>query len=164
MLLTYTIRFLVAIFIVSVIAFSSGALRILVSFFTQIVLVLLFLSFLLSLRAERTPFITRYALLMGAEDSYQERRYTRIVTWVWVMFFLFLLLLKLVAGAQEAHWFIGFSFVDPVFYAGSVVLFIGEFYIRQLFLPTHRGSSLFAFLYKLTKIPLKRVWDFDAKA
>lgn len=162
MLLTYMVRFLVAILIASVIVFSSGALRTFVSFFTQIVLVLLFLSFLLSLRAERTPFITRYALLMGAEDSYQERRYTRVVTWVWVMFFLLLLLLKL-ATAQEAHWFIGFSFVDPVFYAGSVVLFIGEFYIRQLFLPAHRGSSLFAFLYKLTKIPLKRVWDFDAK-
>lgn len=161
-MLNQSVRVLLVGLIVYLIAFSSGALRTFFEFFTLVLLTTLFLFFLFSLRAESTPIITRYALLMDAEDSKQERRYTRVVTWVWVMFFLILLFVK--TGVSERGPLFGdFAHTDLIFYIGSVGLFVGEFYIRQWFLPAHRGSSLFRFLSKLSQISLKRVWQFDTK-
>lgn len=128
--------------------------------FTFILLTLLLTFFAWSLLKDKTPIITRYALLMDAEDTLAERRYTRIVTWVWLGFLLSLWLLKL--NSLFFHFaVVSLNYIAVLFYLGSVVLFISEFYIRQVFLPYHRGSSLFTFLYRLSKIPLKQIWQFD---
>ena len=132
----------------------------LIESFTFILLTLLLTLFAWSLLKDKTPIITRYALLMDAEDTFAERRYTRIVTWVWLGFLLSLWLLKL--NSLFFHLaFLTLSYIVVLFYLGSVILFIGEFYIRQIFLPHHRGSSLLTFLYRLSKIPLKQIWQFD---
>jgi uncharacterized membrane protein len=135
-------------------------IKLLIESFTFILLTLLLTLFGWSLLKDNTPIITRYALLMDAEDTFAERRYTRIVTWVWLGFLLSLWLLKL--NSLFFHLtFISLSSIAVIFYLGSAILFIGEFYIRQIFLPHHRGSSLLTFLYKLSKIPLKQIWQFD---
>ena len=60
--------------------------KLLVTTGTFILLTLLLLLFGLSLLKGKTPIITRYALLMNAEDTVKERNYTRIVTWFWFGF------------------------------------------------------------------------------
>jgi len=135
-------------------------IKFLIESFTFILLALLLTLFGWSLLKDKTPIITRYALLMDAEDTFAERRYTRIVTWVWLGFLLSLWLLKL--NSLFFHLaFLSLNYIAVLFYLGSVVLFTGEFYIRQIFLPHHRGSSLLTFLYLLSKIPLKQIWQFD---
>ncbi|BCN93103.1 hypothetical protein THMIRHAM_08880 [Thiomicrorhabdus immobilis] len=139
---------------------GGAEIKLLIESFTFILLTLLLTLFGWSLLKDKTPIITRYALLIGAEDTFAERRYTRIVTWVWLVFLLSLWLLKL--NSLFFHLtFISLSYIAVLFYLGSVILFIGEFYIRQIFLPHHRGSSLLVFLYRLSTIPLKQIWQFD---
>ena len=139
---------------------GGAEVKTLIESFTFILLTLLLTLFAWSLLKDKTPIITRYALLMDAEDTFAERQYTRIVTWVWLSFLLSLWLLKLTS--LFFHFtFLSLSYIAVLFYLGSVVLFIGEFYIRQIFLPHHRGSSLLTFLYRLSKIPLKQIWLFD---
>ncbi len=142
--------------------FSSGYFQFVLQAFTFAVLVMLMVVFLSSLVASKTPVITRYALLMGAEDSIEERVYTRNVTWLWCFFLMLLFIVKL-AG------FIGHPLteteggVELVFYIGSAVLFAGEFYIRPLFLPQHKESSFWQFILQLGQISFKEIWQFDFK-
>lgn len=140
--------------------FSTGTLQFLMQLFTLILLTCLLLVFLMSLRSNQTPLITRYALLMDAEDSMAERRYTRQVTWLWVVFFFALWILKIGGLTDVSHTS---RLVEGLFYSGSIVLFVGEFYVRQLFLPAHKGSSLWRFLYQLSQVSVKDVWQFDAQ-
>lgn len=142
--------------------FSSGIMRWLLQLFTLAVLSGLSVIVLMSLMKNRTPMITRYALLMGADDTPEERSYTRKVTWGWALFFVTLLGLKWVTILGETQTE-GFGLVELFFYGGSVILFVSEFYIRQLCLPAHRGSSLWSFLFQLTQISPKQVWQFDRK-
>ncbi len=139
--------------------FSTGTLQFLMQLFTLVLLTCLLLVFLMSLRSNKTPLITRYALLMDADDSMAERAYTRKVTWLWVVFFFVLWFLK-VDGLTDVNHSLGL--VEGLFYSGSVVLFVGEFYARQLFLPAHKRSSLWRFLYQLSQVSVKDVWLFDA--
>ncbi len=139
--------------------FSQGTLQFLMELFTLILLTCLLLIFLVSLRANQTPMITRYALLMDADDSIDERRYTRQVTWLWVIFFFVLWFLK-VDGLTDINHSLGLA--EGLFYSGSIVLFVGEFYVRQLFFPAHKGTSLWCFLYQLSQVSVKDVWLFDA--
>jgi len=139
---------------------GGAEVKIFVESFTFILLTLLLTLFAWSLLNDNTPIITRYALLMDAEDTASELKYTRIVTWFWLGFLLSLWLFKV--NSLFFHFaFISLSYIAVIFYLGSIVLFIGEFYIRQIFLPYHRGSSLLSFLYRLSKIPLKQIWQFD---
>ena len=142
--------------------FSRGVLQWLVQLFTLGILSGLSVVALMSLMKNRTPIITRYALLMGADDTPEERSYTRKVTWGWALFFVILLGLKWIAilGGTQTE---GVGLVELFFYIGSVILFVGEFYIRQLCLPAHRGSSLWLFLTQLSQISPKQVWQFDHK-
>lgn len=140
--------------------FSTGALQSFMQLFTLVLLTCLLLIFLMSLRANQTPLITRYALLMDAEDTMGERRYTRQVTWLWVVFFLALWFLK-VDGLMDVNHSSGL--VEVLFYSGSVVFFVGEFYARQLFLPAHKGTSLWCFLSQLSQVSVKELWLFDHK-
>ncbi|WP_019556924.1 COG4648 family protein [Thiomicrorhabdus arctica] len=140
--------------------FSVGTLQFLMQLFALVLLSGMLLVFLMSLRSSQTPLITRYALLMGAENSMAERRYTRQVTWLWVVFFFILCVLK-VDGLMDVNHTTGW--VEGVFYSGSVVLFVGEFYVRQLFLPAHKGSSLRQFFYQLSQVSVKDVWQFDTQ-
>lgn len=141
-------------------SFSTGMLQFLMQLLSFVLLSGLLLVFLMSLRTHKTPIITRYALLMDGDDVMAERRYTRHVTWLWVVFFLALWLLK-VGGMTDVNPSLGL--VEGLFYSGSVVLFVGEFYARQLFLPAHKGSSLWRFLSQLSQVSVKDVWRFDAK-
>ncbi len=140
--------------------FSTGTLQILTHLFTLLLLTSLLLVFLMSLRVGKTPIITRYSLLMNAEGSVSERKYTRIVTWFWAMFFFVLWLFK-VGGLWRFDQTVGL--VEGLFYIGSAALFVGEFYVRQLFLPAHRGSVLWRFLYQLSQVSVKEIWQFDHK-
>lgn len=142
--------------------FSTGVLQWLIQLFTLGVLSGLSVVVLMSLMKNRTPMITRYALLMGADDTPEERAYTRKVTWGWALFFVVLLGLKwgaILGGSQTE----GVGLVELFFYIGSVILFVGEFYIRQLCLPAHRGSSLWSFLFQLSQVSPKQVWQFDQR-
>lgn len=123
-------------------------------------LVLLVVGFSWSLINNNTPIITRYALLMGAEDSIEERRYTRTVTIVWLVFLIGLLLYKscFFLGITDVG---GKGFLEVGFYLGTVVLFVGEFYVRPFFLPFHKGSSFIRFLIGLSQVPFKQIWQFD---
>jgi len=106
--------------------------------------------------------ITRYALLMGADDTPEERSYTRKVTWSWALLFVVLLGLKWIAildGTQTDE----IGRVELFFYIGTIILFVGEFYIRQICLPAHRGSSFWLFLTQICQISSKQVWQFDHK-
>ena len=154
------VLFFVSFFLL--VAFSSGTVQWLIQLFTLGVLTGLSVIVVMSLMQNKTPMITRYALLMGAEDSPEERSYTRKVTWVWALFFIALLILKSEALLSD-QLATSLGFVELVFYAGSGVLFVGEFYIRQWFLPAHRGSSLWSFLHQLSQVSPKEVWEFDAK-
>lgn len=140
--------------------FSTGTLQLLMQLFTLLLLSCLLLVFLMSLRSNQTPLITRYALLMDADDSIAERRYTRKVTWFWVVFFFALWILK-IGGLTDVNYSSGL--VEGLFYSGSVILFVGEFYARQLFLPAHKGTSLWRFLYQLSRVSVKDVWQFNTK-
>jgi uncharacterized membrane protein len=140
---------------------STGSLQFLTQLFTLVLLTSVLLFFLSSLRANKTPIITRYALLMEAEDSIPERTYTRQVTWLWVIFFFVLCFLK-VDSLLVQHQALGIGLIEGLFYMGSVILFVGEFYARQLFLPAHKGASLWRFLTQLTQVSVKDIWQFDA--
>lgn len=140
--------------------FSTGGLLWGVNAVIFLLLTGVLLTFLMSLRAGKTPVITRYALLMNAEDTVAERKYTRIVTWVWVMFFSVLWGLKL-NGLWDLNQTLGV--VEGAFYMGSALLFVAEFYIRPLFLPAHKGAVLWRFLLQLSQVSVKEIWQFDAK-
>ncbi|VAW49502.1 hypothetical protein MNBD_GAMMA03-1916 [hydrothermal vent metagenome] len=123
-------------------------------------LMLLIIGFVWSLIGNNTPVITRYALLMGAEDSSAERRYTRKVTLVWVFFLMSLLFYKVCffLGVIEIG---GRGFLEIGFYLGSAALFVGEFYLRPFFLPSHKGSAFVPFLIGLGQVSFKALWQFD---
>ncbi|GEM_PF-2536799 len=123
-------------------------------------LVLLIIGFSWSLTKNNTPIITRYALLMGAENTAEERGYTRKVTMVWVLFLMGLLFYKvcLFLGITDVG---GNGFLEIGFYLGSAALFVGEFYVRPFFLPRHKGSSFIQFLVGLGQISFKQLWQFD---
>lgn len=149
------------LFFLALLLFSSGILQLLLQLFTFAVLTLLMFVMLGSLTGKSTPMITRYALLMGAEDSTEERAYTRKVTWFWFGFFVLLLGLKLsVLSGGLANTAGG---VELLFYLGSAVLFVGEFYLRPLFLPAHKGSSFWQFILQLGQVSPKEIWQFDSK-
>jgi len=139
---------------------GSETVKLVVTTGTFILLTLLLLLFGLSLLKGKTPIITRYALLINAEDTVKERNYTRIVTWFWFGFLISLWLLKINVLLLHVA-LVSVPYLEVYFYLGSLVLFIGEFYVRQLFLPKHRGSSLSRFLLELAQIPLKKIWLFD---
>ncbi len=149
------------LFFLALLLFSSGVLQLLLQLFTFVVLTLLMVVILLSLTGKSTPIITRYALLMGAEDSAEERSYTRKVTWFWFGFLVLLFGLKLSAFTGGLTNTTGG--VELMFYLGSGVLFVGEFYLRPLFLPAHKGSSFWRFILQLGQVSPKEIWQFDSK-
>lgn len=140
--------------------FGGEVLQFVMQVITLGLLLFLVLFFSWSFLKNNTPIITRYALLMGAEDSVAERCYTGKVTVVWLLFFIILLTYKVAFFLDIANMG-GNGFLEMLFYLGSGVLFIGEFYLRQIFLPAHRGSALGQFLVELSQIPLKDIWQFD---
>ncbi len=141
--------------------FSTGVFQFILQTVTFTIVVILMLVFLSSLVKGKTPIITRYALLIGAEDSLEERAYTRKVTWLWCCFLVALFTVKL-AGFLDYSLTERVGLVELVFYMGTAVLFAGEFYIRPLFLPKHRGSSLWPFIVQLGHISFKDIWLFDS--
>jgi len=156
----FTLSLATTSIILALFYWGGTKIQFLIEFFTFVLLTLLIVLFAWSLRQNKTPIITRYALLMGAEDTLYELKYTKIVTWVWLAFLSSLYLLKL--NSLFFHLtFLSLNDIEIFFYLGSVILFIGEFYIRQIFLPHHKGSSLLSFLFQLSKIPLKHILQFD---
>ncbi len=140
--------------------FSTGILQLILQLFSLSLLALFMLFFTVSLFGERTPIITRYALLMGAEDCNAERIYTRKVTWIWAVFLMLLIGSKLSYLWGYSELFAS-GRIELLFYLGSLLLFITEFYVRQWYLPQHRGSSLIKFFSLLTQVSFKEIWLFD---
>jgi uncharacterized membrane protein len=99
----------------------------------------------------KTPIITQYAIYFRGELDPKAVIYTRRVTKIWVLLFIFLaieaLLLALFASIE-----IWSLFVNILNYLFIALLFAGEYYIRVHYLDD-RGHLTFArFLYKLTQV------------
>lgn len=140
--------------------YSEGIIFFIVSNFSVIILSFLLFFFSHSLLKNQTPIITRFAKLLGAENSISESIYTRKVTITWLLFFASLLSYKILF-LLEIVTFERRGLIEAMFYIGSAVLFVGEFYIRQFFLPAHRGTSLVIFLKSLSKVSFQSIWTFD---
>ncbi|VAW49713.1 hypothetical protein MNBD_GAMMA03-383 [hydrothermal vent metagenome] len=154
------LSFLMGVLYVYFLIFGHDVIQLILQGVVFGLLFLLVLGFSWSLMKNNTPIITRYALLMGSEDTIDERRYTRKVTVVWVLFFMVLLLYKVFIFLEMTD--IGQNgLLEIYFYLGTGVLFMVEFYVRPFFLPSHKGNSFISFLIGLSQISLKNIWQFD---
>lgn len=109
-----------------------------------------------SLLPDKTPIITQYAIYFRGELDPKAVIYTRRVTKVWVLFFIFLavesLLLALFASIE-----IWSLFVNILNYLFIALLFAGEYYIRIHYLDDRGHLSFPRFLYKLTQIKINEL-------
>lgn len=109
-----------------------------------------------SLLPDKTPIITQYAIYFRGELDPKAVIYTRRVTKVWVLFFIFLavesLLLALFASIE-----IWSLFVNILNYLFIALLFAGEYYIRIHYLDDRGHLSFPRFLYKLTQIKISEL-------
>lgn len=109
-----------------------------------------------SLLPDKTPIITQYAIYFRGELDPKAVIYTRRVTRVWVLFFIFLavesLLLALFASIE-----IWSLFVNILNYLFIALLFAAEYYIRIHYLDDRGHLSFPRFLYKLTQIKISEL-------
>ncbi len=132
---------------------------------TLVVLSLAMSWFWISLLPNKTPLISRYALLIDGKESLAEQRHTRLTTLVWALFLTGLWSWKLnlisqIIESSNPLMPVNFS-VEVGFYLGSFALFVGEFYIRKLYLPNHQDQQLIPFLKDISRISLPDIWNFE---
>ena len=102
-------------------------------------------AFAPSLLPGRVPLITRIAASMDGPLSPERSRYTRSVTWVWVLMLSLILLVtvSLILLWSPAAWSIFANFIS---YALLALLFVGEYGYRRLRFPEHAPLNFRAFL------------------
>jgi uncharacterized membrane protein len=102
-------------------------------------------AFAPSLLPGRVPLITRIAASMDGPLSPERSRYTRSVTWVWVLTLSLILLVtvSLILLWSPAAWSIFANFIS---YALLALLFVGEYGYRRLRFPEHAPLNFRAFL------------------
>lgn len=118
----------------------------------------LFVLFSVSLRAERTPVITRFAEVIRGQDLKPEiRAYTRKATIAWSVFFLIMLFCSLFLGLwaplEVWSWFSNF-----LAYVLIGVMFIAEYAVRRYSLPDHVDYSFAQFLHNLRRVDFRHVF------
>lgn len=155
---------LVLVAILSLLVFSTGWLRDLMQISSLLVLSAIYTLFISSLRPHQTPLISRYAILMDPEIGDKELRYTRKVTWAWVILLSLFFIIKIEVLFFSAEWHIlqyrlNHS-VDVLFLLSSGFLFIGELYLRCWIFPEKTHDSLIQFIQKTCRISLKDIWTF----
>lgn len=94
-----------------------------------------------TLRPGSEPLITRVARREHPDLPQEIERYTRMLTWVWVCCFVFLLstallLAPLLPLRSWSRWTQGLAIVLPL------ILFLGEYAYRHYLLPEHRHAAL----------------------
>lgn len=109
-----------------------------------------------SLLPGKTPIITLYAIYFRGELDPKAVIYTRRVTKIWVLFFIFLavesLLLALFASIE-----IWSLFVNILNYLFIALVFAGEYYIRIHYLDDRGHLSFPRFIYKLTQVKISEL-------
>ena len=105
----------------------------------------------LSLLPDRTPIITKYAILIRGEIDTRVAVYTRRVTQLWTIFFVALavesLLLALYAPIET--WSLFANFLNYIF---AALLFTAEYYFRIHHLDHLEHMSLPRFIHNLSKV------------
>jgi len=102
-------------------------------------------AFAPSLLPGRVPLITRIAASISGPLSSEQTRYTRSVTWLWVVSLSLILLVTvglLLLWSAEA-WSVFANFIS---YAVLALLFVGEYGYRRLRFPQHTPLNFRAFL------------------
>ncbi|MDG4811605.1 hypothetical protein P8629_01170 [Hydrogenovibrio sp. 3SP14C1] len=150
--------------ILALLIFSTGWLQDLVQIASLVVMLSVYSLFISSLWPNKTPLISRYAILMEPEISEQELRYTRKVTWAWVLLLSMLFIEKTgIVLFNTEWWFLGYylnNYLEVIFMLGSAFLFIGELYLRRWIFPEKTHDSLKQFFQKITHISLQDIWKF----
>jgi len=102
----------------------------------------------------QTSLITRFAMLMDDQLSEDERRYTRLVTWAWLMCFIFLIIesILLAVFAPVEVWSF---FTNIINYLIIVCVFVLEYFLRIRKFSHKEHKGFFAFLVSLAKIDFR---------
>lgn len=118
------------------------------------VLLLLLVMFARTLLPRQTPLVTRIAALMQDSLSPSLRRYTRFVTWAWVLFFSAMLceVVWLALYANAERWSLYTNVINYFLVAGFFLL---EFALRRLVLLPEERIGFIAFLRALVRIDLQ---------
>ena len=103
--------------------------------------VLLWLAFFFgrTLRPSSTPLIERIARRSNANLSESLCRYTRWLTVIWCGYFVGAALLSAIVGWSEA---VTFGRLGLVVLVGSMLLFVGEYWLRRRIFPHEAFPSL----------------------
>lgn len=121
----------------------------------------LLLLFAGTLLPDKTPLITRFAMLVESEPlAIEIARYTRKVTWLWVVVF-GLLLLESVLLALLAPTWLWSLFTNGLNYLIVMLVLLIEFCWRMYFLPQTSIRSFSQFLTALIRIDWRRLSRTD---
>jgi uncharacterized membrane protein len=115
------------------------------------IILLLWVMFARTLLPGQVPLVTRIAALMHERLSPRLERYTRAVTWAWVLFFSALLLevVWLALYAVPATWSLFTNFINYLLVGGFFLL---EFSLRRLVLPREERLGMLEFFRALAHI------------
>jgi uncharacterized membrane protein len=114
------------------------------------------LAFAWSLLPRRTPMITRYALIIEGSLSEAQYRYTRTVTWGWVLLLATMTLVKLFDWSYGV--LAGWEWLGLLVMALFLTV---EFYWRRWRFKPSPPQGLVDFLDSVSRIPLAQVLRFD---
>jgi len=113
------------------------------------------LFFLTSLLANRTPIITRFALLISSDLSDKHKRYSRHATIAWAAFMFFLTTETIIVAVYFPieTWSLFVNFINYIF---VLLMFLVEFLVRRLVL-NEDSMPFLSFLKSLSKIDMKKI-------
>lgn len=121
---------------------------------------MLALLFGLSLLPGRTALITRFAEVTEGPLPGNVRRYTRRVTWLWVLVFLALALeatlLALLVAPQL--WSL---FTNCLNYLFVALVFVVEFAVRRHYFPERTRGGLLTFMGRIARVEWGRLGRYD---
>lgn len=118
------------------------------------IILFLWVMFARTLLPGQTPLITRIATMMHESLAPRLQRYTRAVTWAWVVFFTLLLLeivlLSLYASAEQ--WSLFTNFIN---YLLLGAFFLAEFALRRFFLRPEERLGFVSFFRSLARLDFR---------
>ena len=116
-----------------------------------LILLSLFMLFSQSLQAGQTPFITRYAMLLGDKLEDKHLRYNRTLTIIWSMFFLLMAITSILFAVFFSRdiWSL---FTHIISYLLIASFFIIEFMYRKHHFAGEIEGGFFQFISKIIKI------------
>ena len=116
-----------------------------------LILLSLFLLFSQSLLGQRTPLITRYAILLGDKLENKHLHYNRSLTIIWSVFFLIMAITSILLALffSQDTWSL---FTHIISYILVASLFIVEFTYRKYHFSGEIKDGFFQFIGKIIKI------------